>query len=242
MSSEFSTTNDAQFIAQIEKELRANGLDRRKIALDKLATLPAEIAIPVLTALAQEPEFVLRRMAVMGLSNYPTEDSLQVLQQLLSQENDPNVQAEIANSLFEFGDRALPLLEQLFQRSSNWLVRQTVISLLADTTYYEALLMVAQQAALGEDEEQAVHEAGILALGRLLRSPLCDPALAVLTKLAKDPEWRTRWRVAIALQNRQTPETQALISQFQQDEHFRVVAAALEVATHWQTAGKQVSE
>ena len=67
-------------IEQIEISLRASELNLRKTALDELATLSVDVAIPILKKLAQEQDFALRRLAVMGLGNHRTEDSFQILQ------------------------------------------------------------------------------------------------------------------------------------------------------------------
>jgi HEAT repeat protein len=213
-------------IDRIEIKLRAPRLDRRKAALDELAELPSEIAIPILQKLANEKDFGLRRLAVMGLGNHRSKDSFQALQTILDRERDANVLAEAANSIFEFGDRAIPILQNLFEQSDNWLVRQTVISLLVETDCHEVLLAIATESL--KDEMQTVKETGILALGQLLSSPLKDRAIALLTELARDSEWRNRWRTAIALQGNRDPQVKQLIAELQQDEHFRVVAAALE--------------
>jgi hypothetical protein len=65
-------------------------------------------------------------------------------------------------------------------------------------------------------------------------------ALDRLVELAQDADWRTRWRVAIAilsagiaLQHSQQSQAKELIAKLQQDEHYRVVAAALKVAASW---------
>jgi HEAT repeat protein len=222
---------NADRLAQLEIKLRAAALDQRKAALDELATCPSDLAVPMLQRLAQEPDFGQRRLAVMGLGNHRTEASLQVLQEILSQEKDPNVLAEAANSLFEFGDVAMPWLQTIFEQSDNWLVRQTIISLLVETQHYAILLAVVELAI--KDETQTVKEAGILALSHLWTSDLKERALAWLTVLAQDDDWRVRWRSAIALQTSRTPQAQHLIAQLQQDSHFRVVAAALDVANYW---------
>jgi HEAT repeat protein len=73
----------------------------------------------------------------------------------------------------------------------------------------------------------------ILALGHLLNSPVAELGLLLLLALCKDSSWRNRWRATIALQSLQNPATKLAIVQLQQDEHFRVVAAALEVANYW---------
>ena len=142
--------------------------------------------------------------------------------------------AEAANSIFEFGDKAVPILQELFEKSDNWLIRQTIISLFAETTYYETSLTLAT-ASIQDNEVQTVKETAILVLGQLLKSPLKDQALQILAELASSEDWRTRWRTAIALQNTQDLEAKKIIAKLQQDEHYRVVAAALEVASFWQS-------
>lgn len=67
-----------------------------------------------------------------------------------------------------------------------------------------------------------------------MKSPLKDQALQILTELADSENWRIRWRVAIALQNTQDLSARKLIAKLQQDQHYRVVAAALEVASSWE--------
>ncbi|NJL64322.1 MAG: HEAT repeat domain-containing protein [Methylacidiphilales bacterium] len=218
-------------IEKIEINLRAEALNQRKAALDELAEFPPEVAIAVLNKLAKENDFGLRRLAVMGLGNHKSAASFQALQNILENEKDDSVLAEAANSIFEFGDTAIPEIVKLFEKSHHWLVRQTVISLLIETEYYEALMFTAKIAL--QDETQTVKEAGILALGQLLQSQFENEVLDILTELAQDADWRSRWRVAIALQHSQQSQAQVLIAKLQQDEHYRVVAAALEVAASW---------
>ncbi len=213
-------------IRELTNQLRSPNLLDRKQALDELATLSPEIAVPVLRSLATENEFGLRRLAVMGLGNHRSEDALQSLQQILDQETDANVIAEAANSLFDFGDAVIPRLQTLFTENRNWLVRQTLIALLPETEHYEVLLDLATQAL--EDEAQTVRETGILALRKVLQSPLQDQAIGLLSRMAQDSFWRNRWRAATALQGCDLPIAKNLLTQLQQDDHFRVVAAALE--------------
>ena len=59
----------------------------------------------------------------MVWGNHFTEESFTVLKQIVETERDSNILAEAANSLFEFGDRSIPLLQQLFINSENWLAR-----------------------------------------------------------------------------------------------------------------------
>lgn len=222
-------------IAVLEKQLRSAALNERKAALDELALCSSAIAVPILQNLAQESDFMLRRLAVMGLGNHRTPDSLATLQQVMQREQDANVLAEAANSLFEFGDEAVALLEELFSRNSDWLLRQTILALLIEADRPEVLLRVACEAIHGKDV--SVHETGILALNGILKTSLQSEALAILGQLAESPNWRTRWRTATALTGCKTPASQAILSKLQQDEHYRVVAAALEAMSQSHLSG-----
>jgi HEAT repeat protein len=218
-------------LEQIDRDLRGRAIDKQRAALDRLAKVPADLAIPLLARLLASTDFIQRRLAVMGLGNHRVEVSFQLLTGVITSDRDPNVMGEAANAIVDFGDRAIPLLVTLFRNTDSWLVRQSIIPLLLDTNYHSELLTISEIAIA--DETQSVKEVGILALGHLLNSPVAERSLSLLLELCKDPVWRNRWRAAIALQSLQNPATKAAISQLQQDENFRVVAAALEVANHW---------
>jgi HEAT repeat protein len=218
-------------LEQIDRDLRGSAIDLQRAALDRLAQVPADLAVPLLARLLDSSDFMHRRMAVMGLGNHQVEASFQLLATVITNDKDPNVMGEAANAIVDFGDRAIPLLVDLFQRTDNWLVRQSIIPLLIDTNSQAELLTTAEIAIA--DDTQSVKEVGILALGSLLTSPFQAQALPLLLALCHDPSWRNRWRATIALQSLQNSATRTAIAQLQQDEHFRVVAAALEVANHW---------
>ena len=213
-------------LEQIKLNLRDNAINKRKNALDELATMSPDEALPVLKQLAQDHDFALRKIAVMGFGNHLTEKSFQLLKHILETEKDSNVLAEAANSIFEFGDRAIEPLQNLFATSDNWLVRQTVISIFVDSDNPQVLLKVAKQALA--DEDQTTKETGILALSRLLNSPFKEEVLQLFSILAEDPFWRTRWRTAISLTASQDEKARSILAKLQQDEHYRVAAAALE--------------
>jgi HEAT repeat protein len=218
-------------LEQIDRDLRDRAINKQRAALDRLAKVPANLAIPLLARLLKSNDFIQRRMAVMGLSNHRGEESFQLLADVIASDGDPNVMGEAANAIVDFGDRSIPLLVDLFRRTDSWLVRQSIIPLLIDTNHHVELLTIAEIAIA--DETQSVKEVGILALGNLLNSPVQLRALSLLLELCKDPVWRNRWRATIALQGLQNSATKLAIFQLQQDEHFRVVAAALEVANYW---------
>lgn len=229
---------DEQELQQLESDLQGKALHKQKAALDRLATLAPEVALPILDRASRSSDFMIRRAGVMGLGNHRTPAAFDRLAEIITEEQDANVVAEAADAIFDLGideaaqggNRAISILVEAF-KPQRWLVRHTVLALLLETTCYQELWDLTQ-VALG-DENQAVKENGIAVLGRLLRSPFQSAALEKLTELCDDPDWRNRWRAAIALQSLNNDSTQALMARLRQDEHFRVVAAALEVSSHW---------
>ena len=217
---------DRDHLIQLEASLRDGRLDQRKAALDELGQFSADVAIPILQRLSAEPEFLCRRLAVTGLGNYLTPLSLQVLTKLLESETDHNVLAEIANSLFEFGEVSIPLLKKMFECHSHWLTRQTVLAILMEAQQDEVLLTVIRQGL--KDSTQTVKETAILALGQILKGSLYEEALTLLTELAQAPNWRDRWRAATALCLSSDPRAKKLLTELQKDSKHYVVAAALE--------------
>ncbi|MCE2886703.1 MAG: HEAT repeat domain-containing protein [Pseudanabaena sp.] len=217
---------DSDRFAQLELLFRSGSIYDRKLALDELSQAPSDEVVPFLQGLTISTDFLCRRFAVMGLGNHLTEQSFQVLISLLEQEKDDNVLAEIANTLFEFGDRSIPFLQNLFERNQNWLTRQTILAILMESDRQDILLNIINLALL--DPTQTVKETAILALGSLLKSPYESEALDLLTDLASAEFWRDRWRAATTLSISTNPRAKPLLAKLQKDENHYVVAAALE--------------
>ena len=173
-----SAAINSQQLAELEQDLRAARLDRRWAAMNELGAFPAEVTLPIFKRLLAEKDVGLRRLAVIGLGKNHSEETFKALQAILAEGRDPVIVAEAANSIFEFGDIAIPLLQDLFVRSPNWLVRQTVISSLLETDRYEVILAVAAIALT--DETKAIRELGIVALKQVLQSSLQASALEIL--------------------------------------------------------------
>ena len=216
---------DQERLQQIENDLRSKSIIARKTAIDELATIDSQIAVPMFQKLAQEQDFGLRCMAMMGLSNHLTDESFDFLCLVLEEEKDNSVLAEAANSIYNFGQRALSPLQGLFDRCDYWIVRHTIVSVLAESDYHEVLLDIIQKAIAAN--EPTTQEVSILALSRLLTTPLADRAFDIFGELAENSSWRIRWRAAISLTASEDPRAKKLLAQLQQDENHRVVAAAL---------------
>jgi HEAT repeat protein len=223
-------TNDRSI--ELEQNLRAAALHQRMAAANELASYPAPAAVPIFKKLLTEKDVGLRRLAVMGLGKHRSDESFAELQAILNSSGDPIIVADAADALFEYGDVAIPILQQLFDRSTQsaqWQIRQTVISLLLDTDRDDVTLPLLTTALA--DENMVVRELGILAFKQMLQSPSQAAALAILVKSATDPNWQMRWCTARCLHGCPEPQARQAIAQLQQDEDFRVIAAALEGAS-----------
>ncbi len=227
--------NDAQSellrerAVEIERDLRAAGLYQRWTAMTELATYPPMLAVPIFQRLLEEKDVGLRRMAVVGLGKYATDETFEILRSTIDSGGDPIIVAEAANSIFEFGDISIPILHRLFDRSSQpaqWQIRQTALSILVETEHYDVLLAISTTAL--EDETKAIRELGILALKQVLKSDLKTQALELLLALTTNPDWQIRWCTAISLHGCTEPPAREAIARLLQDEDYRVVAAALE--------------
>jgi len=217
---------DSDRLAQLEEQMDSNSLYECKLALDELSQCPSDVAVPVFERVLSGQDVVRRRFAVMGLGNHQTEESFQILKTLLEQETDHNIAAEAANSIFEFGERSIPFLQQFFHRNPNWLVRQTVLSVMMEANDDEVLLDLVRTGI--EDEEQTVKETAILALESVLNGSYHDAAVEVLAGLSESSNWRDRWRTATTLCLASGERAKELLAKLKNDENHNVVAAALE--------------
>ena len=215
-------------LIELEKLIRAGSIDHRRRALDELARMPSESVIPRLEKLSHSKNFQIRRVVVMGLGNHCTDHAFQILTDVIVREKDDNVLAEAANSLFEFGERSIPILETLFIQQPLWLTRQTILAILMESNCPDVLLSVVRIGL--EDTTQTVKETSILALGPLMNGPFEAQAIEVLSPLASSENWRDRWRSAITLSLSNNPEAQRLLTTLRQDLNHLVVAAALEAS------------
>jgi HEAT repeat protein len=225
-----TTAMDTDRLAQVEKLLRSPALNIRVAAVNELARIDAEVAVPVLARLAADPDFLYRRLAVMGLGNHPVAASMEVLEGLLLSEEDSNVVAEAANSLMEFGAAGMVRLAQLFRENENWLVRQTVLGVMMDGDRSATLFNVVQ---LGlADPVVTTRETAILALGKFVGTDFQAEAMALLLEIAVSEEWRDRWRSATALCRFSDDRAKEMLGRLRSDQSHYVVAAALESGYH----------
>jgi HEAT repeat protein len=213
-------------IHQIEVALDRADFQYRLEAVRALKDYEANIAVPLLTSKRNDPEFLVRTFVCMGLGKQQTAESFAALLEIIKFDNTPNVRAEAANSLSLFGKCAASHLVTTFVRDDHWLVRRSILAALLDLDCQNEVLEVCLEALKNDD--LAVREAAIEALGTLTAQEPKAAALAQLLGLIDSPIDRIRRQVAYALKRFNVPESKAALSKLRQDPSHKVVAAALE--------------
>jgi HEAT repeat protein len=171
-------------------------------ALAGLREATPEQAEPLLLLGLEQTAFMVRSLSCAGLGVKPTPAGWQALVRALQHDEDANVRAEAANALVSHSlERAWPLLLEAFQRDSQWLLRCSVLSAVAEHPAMapEDLLQLARLAL--EDADGTVRVGGAEILGRLVREAGADGQAAA--------------------------EARACLARLQHDTDHRVVAAAL---------------
>lgn len=213
-------------INQIQLSLNSADCQERLRALTALRNYEPDVVVPLLKTKLDDPEFIVRSFVAMGLGRKQRPDAFTALLEIIQHDSDYNVRAEAANSLAMYGQPAIPYLLQMFQENDNWLIRRSILAAIMDMEEPDALLKIA---LIGiAESEPTVQEAAVEALGLLANSPQAQTALEKLLSLVTDQSWRIRACVAKSLRQFNNRPAKLALGQLRQDEHHRVVAAAME--------------
>ena len=215
-------------LQQIETYLNSPDAQNRIRGIVGLRNHTPEIAVPLLKKRMYDKEFMIRSYVAMGFGYKQTEEGFQSLLVIITNEKDPNVRAEAANSLAKYGlERALPYLERLFEHESHWLVRQSIFAVIEEIIDSEMLLRICQIGLEGRDP--LVKQTAVSQLGRLSNTSEKVVALKMLLPFVTSDIWQMRSRVANVLRKFDSlPQAQEALSQLRQDPDYRVIAAILE--------------
>lgn len=213
-------------IAEIERLIASSDSQERLRAIVALRQVEAEVAIPLLLGCCEDPAFVVRSFAAMGLGRKQSDAAYTALLKMLESDSDHNVRAEASNSVALYGPQSVPELLAAFRRDDNWLVRRSILAAVADLRDRDALWEMCQTSLTGEDV--GLKEAAIGGLALLVGTPHEAAALEQLLALVGDPGWNIRYRLALAL--RSFPQSQARSARqyLAKDEDPRVAKAASE--------------
>jgi HEAT repeat protein len=186
---------------QLREAIVSGDPSRAMPALAALREVPEQQAVPLLLLGLEQSTFMVRSLSCAGLGMKRNEAGWLALVQALEHDEDANVRAEAANALVSHSlQRAWPLLLPAFQRDSQWLLRCSILSAVAEHPEIPAedLLQLARL-AIG-DADGTVRVGGAEILGRLVHEggeqPVAQQARAELVALQQDGDHRV---VAAAL-------------------------------------------
>ncbi len=212
---------------QIKAYLDSPNPQSRIKAIVELRNHQPSVVVPLLKQRMYDKEFVIRSFVAMGLGYKRTLEGFQSLLDLIENDGDPNVKAEAANSLANYGEKATPHLVELFRSEPHWLVRQSIFAVLDEIGSPDIVLQLSNLALEGED--LVVKLAAIANLGRLKETPVEQEAIDLLFELSTAQTVAIRVQVAFVLGIFEAPKARAALVQLRDDSNHRVVAATLEV-------------
>ncbi|MGD1940947.1 MAG: HEAT repeat domain-containing protein [Leptolyngbyaceae cyanobacterium] len=209
-------------LTDLSDQLSSPHLKTRVLAMLELqkASMPAEDALPLLQIALQDQAEQVRGMAAFALGIKPVPDSLALLVQTLESDPDYNVRAMAAGALGYLGDRqALTALSHVFLEDTNWLVQFSAAVALGNLQDPQAIDILLT--ALDSDRA-LVQEAAIMALGEIGSVAQVEQVL----RFVPSKDWMIRKRVAEALGNMPTAQSQSALKYLSQDDNPQVAAAA----------------
>ncbi len=213
-------------LEQITTSLRSEEVHSRLQAITALRAYDTLVAVPLLCSRLSDSEFSVRSMVATSLGRQRNGEAFQALLGLVESDLEPYVRAEAAAALGHYGYPALAVLCAAFERDRHWLVRQSILSAIADLNAPMDLFRLACQAL--KDEDSTVREAGIGALAGFAGTDFRTAALEHLSPHARSEHWQTRAATARALRRFDHYEAREALAVLQHDSDHRVVAAVLE--------------
>jgi HEAT repeat protein len=211
---------------EVKALLESDNPQKRMSAVIALRQYTEEIAVPLLVSQINDPEFIIRSFAAIGLGHKRTPEGFEILGNILQYERDPNVRSEAANSLSRYGKQSLPYLMKAAAIDDHWLVQLSILPIVAELDCAEDLYILCTNAL--EHIDPVVQCAGLEHLGYLQASTKHEDALETLLIWAESENWMLRRQAALTLRQFEGIFAQKAILRLRQDEDYRVVAATLE--------------
>jgi HEAT repeat protein len=207
----------------VQELLSSEDFGHRLSGVNQLRQLDPSIAFDLIQPIVVDRNVRVRYAAVSQLSSLGQQNrsaALEILRRALTEDPEPDVQAAAADSIGALKlTEAFEDLQQLYHRSSEWLVQFSVIAALGELGDPRSFDLL--ETAL-QSENELVKTAAIGSLGELGD----DRAVSLLLPHISDPDWQIRYRVAQALSHFNQPEVQSALEQLSQDEMQAVAQEA----------------
>ncbi len=213
-------------LSQIKEYLDSPNPQNRMKAIVELRNQNPSVVVPLLKQRMYDKEFVIRSFVARGLGYKRTDEGFRSLLDLIENDQDPNVKAEAANSLANYGEKATPHLIELFRSEPHWLVRHSILAVMDEIGPPDVLLQLSDWGLEGDD--LVVKLASIACLGKLEGTPYEQEAIDLLYELSTAETVAIRAQVARVLGSFDGLKAKAALAELRHDPDHRVVGATLE--------------
>jgi HEAT repeat protein len=213
-------------LSQIKTFLDNPNPQHRMKASVELRSYEPSVVVPLLKQRMYDKEFVIRSFVAKGLGYKKTNEGFQALLSLIDNDEDPNVKAEAANSLANYGEKAIPYLVELFRRESHWLIRQSIFAVINEINSPDILFKLSVWGLDGDD--LVVKLTSIANLGTLKDTTYEPEAIELLCEQSTAEKVEIRVGVAKTLGAFDDPKARAALAELRVDSDHRVIAATLE--------------
>jgi HEAT repeat protein len=213
-------------LTQIKTFLDSPNPQNRMKAIVALRNHEPTVVVPLLRQRMYDKELIIRSFVAMGLGYKRTDEGFQSLLDLIENDEDPNVKAEAANSLANYGEKAIPYLVEFFERESHWLIRESIFAVINEINSPELIFQLCLCAL--EGDELVVKLTAITNLGLLKGTIYENDAIELLFALSTDKTVSIRVLVARTLGLFDDLRAKAALAELRYDPDHRVVGATLE--------------
>jgi HEAT repeat protein len=209
-------------LEQLEAQLHSQTVKDRVLAMIEVqkGLIPPSAALPLIQLALSDENTQVRGMAVYSLGIQPTPENLSLLVPILAGDPDPNMRAIAAGALGYLEDsRAFEPLCHAFYEDDHWLVQFSAAVALGNLRDPKANAILLE--ALG-NEHVLLQEAAIAALGEIG----AVETLPHLLGFVDAEDWLLRKRLAEALGNLPSPQSQTALKFLQGDSNPLVAESA----------------
>jgi HEAT repeat protein len=213
-------------LTQIKTFLDSPNPQNRMKAIVALRHHEPSVVVPLLKQRMYDKELIIRSFVAMGFGYKRTDEGFQSLLDLIDNDEDPNVKAEAANSLANYGEKAIPHLVEFFERESHWLIRESIFAVINEINSPELIFQLCLCAL--EGDELVIKLTAINNLGLLKGTIYENDAIELLFALSTDKTVAIRAQVARTLGIFDDPRAKAALAELRCDPDHRVVGATLE--------------
>lgn len=213
-------------LTQIKAFLDSPNPQNRMKAIVALRKHEPSVVVPLLQQRMYDKELIIRSFVATGLGHKRTDEGFQSLLDLIDNDEDPNIKAEAANSLANYGERAIPYLVELFETESHWLIRESIFAAINEISSPELIFQLCVCAL--EGDEVVVKLTAITNLGLLKGTIYENDAIELLFALSTDKTVAIRVQVAGTLGIFDDLRAKTALAELRYDPDYRVVGATLE--------------